>query len=437
MYHNLVVMYSDAPDTVSHYAVTRNMRNTLLMSASSPKTTRTVNRQASVCSFDQELDFGYNARHIRGTIVEKQKFPPRLLRSDPVVTPNAVLLVKVVKKPKSSLKTSTAYVGKPVTKLNVDVDWGKQAGIPVYKAVVHVTGFGFEKSPSDGGFDEVATRNCVLQLANDLASMQKAPPRYTTFLDADEFIIVSTAAATRVTNANADIVSYKTQQAMPLLELSKFLTTVSAQIHSSVRRSVSNASDRIAALIDDKSTAANHIVVDNVALPVTEFGTLRWLQMLSIIGGHQKLIIRQFNDSRLPTKEAGEYLLVPDATGHHPRTISNDLLSNGSVKFKLNPRAAQLPNNTKHCVLSAAAKTLTVLDAKAGFCGLHVHHPSDIVSAPYALPRKLEWINRRLFSKSVRKLLASVPSLDSLVGVSGVSAKLLRDNGLGYLSITH
>ncbi len=434
MYHNLVVMYSDAPNTVWRSAVSRNIRNTLLMSASSPKTPGIGNRQASICSFDQELDFGYNARHVRGSLGEKTKLPPSMSRSDRVVPPDAVLLVKVVKKPKSSSKTATAYVGKPVAKLSSD--WGKQAGITVYGAAVYVTGFGFEKSSSDGGFDEVATRNCVLQLANDLTSKQEDPPRYTTFLDADEFVIVSNTAATRVTSANADIVSYKTQQALPLAELSKFSASVGAQIHNAIKRSVSNASDRIAALIDDKPTALNHIVVDNVKMLVTESDTLHRLQALSIIGERQKLIIRQFNDSR-QLKVASEYLLVPDITGHHPRTISNELLRSGGIRFKLNPHASQLPNNTKHCVLSATSKTLTVLDAKAGFCGLHVHHPSDSASAPYELSKKLEWINRRLFSKSVRNLLAAVTSLDNLVGVSGGSAKLLRDNGLGYLGITH
>lgn len=447
-YHNLVVMYSEAPGTVSRGAVTTNMRRSLLLSKCSHKVTD-CNQVAYFSSFDKSIDFGYTCRKISGNLQFKSGPPyaPAKFTNRPsdVVKPSAVLLVKI----KQQKVKHTGIFGKLV-KLNTSAshhDWGFRSNTPVFSATIHTPGFGFEKAPADGGFNEVATRNCVLELAVELAKQQtqqsnvnSSPtgvhPAYTTFLDADEFVLVDKCAASKVLETGADIVAYKTQQVIPITCLRNYTKAIINDIHKLARQKKLNCSaDRVDDLIASRNKPPSLLQLDNKLVSFSQEETLISLTKLEIIGRLQSLLFRQFNSA--PTLvDSDEYLLVPDITGHHPRTISNELLKTGAVSYKHNPKASRLPNTTKHCILSVSGAVPVVFDSTLnGFCGLHGHHPDDTNNHSCTPESRLEWINRRLFSTSVRKLLNDTPSLESLVSFSSDSMRLLKENNIGYLSI--
>lgn len=448
-YHNLVVMYSEAPDTVSRGAVTTNIRRSLLLNKGGSKVTN-INQVAYFSSFDKSIDFGYTCRKISGNSQVKKNGPPyapakSISRLSDVVKPSAVLLVKI----KQQKVNHTGVFGKLV-KLNTSAnhhDWGFQSNIPVFSATIHTPGFGFDKAPADGGFNEVATRNCVLELAAELAKQQRqsssvnaAPtgvyPAYTTFLDADEFVLVDKCAASKVLETGADIVSYTTQQVIPITDVMAYTKAITNDIHKLTRQKKLDCSaDRVADLIASRNRPADLLQLDTKLVSFSQEETLISLAKLEIIGKLQALLFRQFNSA--PTLVASdEYLMVPDVTGHHPRTISNKLLEDGAVRYKHNPKASRLPNTTKHCILSVSGAVPVVFNsALNGFCGLHGHHPNATNNHPFTPEDRLKWINRRLFSTSVRKLLNAAPSLESLASFSSDAMRLLKENNIGYLSI--
>ncbi len=415
-YHNLVILYSSRRQEMlrAKEAAKRSCLcgEPLKVTPGKPSYSRL---RARIASFDQELSNPIcDSRQIENTAANT---------SSAVIKPRAILF----------LRTDAASNDFRLCKLTQlsHLSHLHNPGFPEIKTLAARIkgGFGFDKAPAAGGFDEIAVRNESLKLALKLCEEQGCAAQYTTFLDADEFILVDKLCTDWVRSRNADILAYKTQQTISLTELDM----LAAKLTQNWRVSMTNKAN----LLDRLNQFARCNDVDKQFALYTN-GEQRESSMRNTMVQLKRLkalieLLFESLSTHPSSPASSRYALVPDTTGVHPRTISNSLIRSGRVKWKQNHKMLNCVNTTQHCVLSVVG-SVNIVAGNENYIGLHGHQRS---SKTYLSPLDVtQYVHERLFSKDVMNLLTN-----EMLTLAAIAAKqpnvldLIRDSGLGYLAL--